>query len=61
VPDSAVVTDQSRKLVMTVKEDGTVVKLRRCRGEGRLVGPRIDDEEQIALVDHLAVGEVDLG
>ena len=25
VPDSAVVTDQSRKLVMTVKEDGTVV------------------------------------
>jgi RND family efflux transporter MFP subunit len=25
VPDSAVVTDQSRKLVMTVKDDGTVV------------------------------------
>ena len=37
VPDGAVVTDQSRKVVMTVKEDGTV--------ESKVVrpGPMTDD------------------
>ena len=40
---------------------GCLPELRLGRREGRLVGPWIDDEKQIALLDDLPVGEVDLG
>ena len=36
-------------------------ELRPRRGERRLIGPRIDDEQQVALFDELAVLEMDFG
>ena len=50
-------------IVLTLREFGLcggVPELRLGRGEGGLVGPRIDDKEQIALLDDLPIGEVDL-
>ncbi len=51
IPDGAVVTDQSRKVVMTVKDDGTV--------EPKVVrpGPMTDDYAQVVRTHRVTVAQ----